>query len=160
MSKLDKHERRVLKHMMEKERREEESKTKSGGKAKWLGLAILAILIVSVGYVATTGLTVADDPDKSELVTSLDKFAQCLADNGAKMYGAYWCPHCANQKADFGDSFKFVDYVECDPRGENPRVQMCYDAGIQGYPTWEINGLQYPGEQSLQELSKLTGCEL
>ena len=29
-----------------------------------------------------------------------DSFAKCLADKQAKMYGLYWCPHCADQKAD------------------------------------------------------------
>src|SRR3989344_3569664 len=35
-----------------------------------------------------------------------DPFAQCLTDNGAKMFGAYWCPHCSDQKKMFGSSWK------------------------------------------------------
>jgi thiol-disulfide isomerase/thioredoxin len=27
-----------------------------------------------------------------------DEFAKCLTDNGAKFYGAFWCPHCQAQK--------------------------------------------------------------
>jgi hypothetical protein len=30
-----------------------------------------------------------------------DLFAQCLKDKDAKFYGAFWCPHCQNQKAMF-----------------------------------------------------------
>ena len=27
-----------------------------------------------------------------------DSFAHCLAKKEAKMYGLYWCPHCADKK--------------------------------------------------------------
>ena len=43
----------------------------------------------------------------------LDAFAKCLASKQAKMYGAYWCPHCADQKEMFESSFQYVPYVEC-----------------------------------------------
>ena len=33
-----------------------------------------------------------------------DAFARCLKDRQVKMYGAYWCPHCAEQKEMFGES--------------------------------------------------------
>ncbi|HIJ01189.1 TPA: hypothetical protein HA363_00925 [Candidatus Woesearchaeota archaeon] len=91
---------------------------------------------------------------------NLDEFAQCLTEKGAKFYGATWCPHCTNQKELFGDSFKYVVYVECADK-DNPQVQTpeCEAAGISGYPTWIINDKQYPGEQTLEGLAKLTGCE-
>lgn len=41
-----------------------------------------------------------------------DGFAKCLASKQAKMYGLYWCPHCADQKAMLGASFHYVPYVE------------------------------------------------
>jgi parvulin-like peptidyl-prolyl isomerase len=92
---------------------------------------------------------------------SLDGFAKCLTKNGAKFYGASWCPHCNNQKTAFGDSFKYVTYVECAVEG-NPQIQTpeCDQAGITGYPTWIINGQQYPGEQTLEGLARISGCSL
>src|ERR1700745_4165984 len=42
-----------------------------------------------------------------------DPFAECLATRNARMYGLYWCPHCADQKREFGASFQYVPYVEC-----------------------------------------------
>ena len=42
-----------------------------------------------------------------------DSFAKCLAAQQAKMYGLYWCPHCAEQKGMFGASFRYVPYQEC-----------------------------------------------
>jgi len=55
----------------------------------------------------------------------------------------------------FGDSFKYVNYIDC-PENQD----LCNEKGIQGYPTWIINGKQYPGEQTFQKLSELTGCSL
>ncbi len=84
-----------------------------------------------------------------------DAFAQCLADNGAVMYGTEWCSHCKDQKALFGDSFAKVNYVDCD---EN--MQKCLDAGVEGYPTWVIAGENYAGTQSLSKLAEVSGCAL
>ncbi|MGV8141606.1 MAG: SurA N-terminal domain-containing protein [Candidatus Woesearchaeota archaeon] len=92
---------------------------------------------------------------------NLDDFAKCLTENNATLYGASWCPHCNNQKEAFGDSIKYVTYVECADE-DNPQVQTdaCDKAGISGYPTWIIGGKQYPGEQSLSRLAQLSKCEL
>lgn len=91
----------------------------------------------------------------------LDGFAQCLTDNGVKMFGAYWCSHCESQKKLFGSSFDHIEYIECSEEG-NPRSQTaaCAAEGIEGYPTWEIDGQKYFGGQTLENLAGLTGCEL
>ena len=72
-----------------------------------------------------------------------DSFAQCLTEKGATMYGTAWCSHCKNQKAAFGSSFQFVDYVDCDQESGK-----CKLAGVESYPTWIIDGEKYPGEQT------------
>ncbi|NER83769.1 MAG: Vitamin K epoxide reductase, partial [Leptolyngbya sp. SIO1D8] len=82
--------------------------------------------------------------------------AEHLTDQGAIMYGAYWCPHCANQKELFGAAVKTLPYVECDPEGENAQPQLCQAKNLVGYPTWEINGELYPGVHSLEELAALS----
>lgn len=64
---------------------------------------------------------------------SLDDFAKCLADKKVTMYGAYWCTHCKADKDAFGDSFKYVPYVEC-----TEKAQECISAGVESYPTWII----------------------
>jgi uncharacterized membrane protein/glutaredoxin len=89
-----------------------------------------------------------------------DNFAKCLTEKGATLYGTYWCPHCANQKKLFGLSIKYVNYVECDPKGDNAKPELCEQNNIRGYPTWIINETHYEGEQSLERLSSLTGCSL
>lgn len=86
--------------------------------------------------------------------------AEYLTEIGAKKYGAYWCPHCHEQKQLFGEeAFKKVNYIECDPEGQNPQREACIAAGIQSFPTWEINGEFYPGVQSLDRLAELSGYQ-
>jgi uncharacterized membrane protein len=75
---------------------------------------------------------------------------------GGKMYGAYWCSHCYNQKNELGTDYsKYFEYVECDKEGENSKFSICRSKKIPGYPTWELYGEYYPGEKTLQELESL-----
>jgi uncharacterized membrane protein len=86
--------------------------------------------------------------------------AKHLKSIGAKEYGAFWCPHCFEQKQLFGkEAFKSVTYIECDPQGKNPQPQACADAGVKSFPTWEINGELYPGTKLPQELAKISGYQ-
>lgn len=134
-----------------------------------LGFAAIAGGISLVGLpaseahnwaIAETASTVASKPAdappaNNSAITSLAKH---LKEVGARMYGAYWCPHCNHQKEMFGAAaFRQIDYVECDPRGKNPRPNLCKAANIKGYPTWEIQGKMYMGVQSLEELAKASG---
>ena len=85
---------------------------------------------------------------------------QHLKQTGAKMYGAFTCPHCQNQKHLFGaEAAKQLNYVECHPQGQNAQPQACQLAGIEGFPTWEINGQKYSGEKTLQELADLSNYQ-
>ena len=87
---------------------------------------------------------------------ALDDFARCLSDRGAVMYGAYWCSHCQNEKKAFGNSFRFVNYVEC-----TDEPDVCTEKKIDGYPTWIVlDGRRFEGEQGLEKLSELSGCVL
>jgi hypothetical protein len=91
-----------------------------------------------------------------------DSFAKCLAAHQAKMYGLYWCPHCADQKAMFGAAFRYVPYQECAVK-EKPgeMASECKGAGVKLFPAWQF-GADAPKEGvfSLQELSDKTGCNL
>lgn len=88
-------------------------------------------------------------------------FAKCLTAKDVKIYGAYWCGVCAEQKKLFGDSFKYVTYVECAVRGSSAQMGTCRENNIQGYPTWLFaDGSRSAGLLSLAELSLRSGCEL
>jgi hypothetical protein len=91
----------------------------------------------------------------------LDAFAQCLASKQAKMYGAYWCPHCGDEERMFGSSFKYVPYVECGVPGSRAETPECKADGIKHYPTWVFaSGERHEGTLPLQTLGQMTGCGL
>jgi hypothetical protein len=92
-----------------------------------------------------------------------DEFARCLSKHDVKMYGAYWCPHCSEQKAMFDASFKYVPYIECGLPGNTSQLQqVCADAGIKHFPTWQFPpmGERVEGAIQLEDLSLRTGCPL
>ena len=45
-------------------------------------------------------------------IIAMTRWPSVMASKQVKMYGAYWCPHCAEQKEVLGSSYRFV-YVEC-----------------------------------------------
>ena len=90
-----------------------------------------------------------------------DQLAQCITQKGAKMYGAYWCSHCNNQKRMFGNSFSKINYIECSLSDGKTQTEVCQQAGINSYPTWEFgDGSRLEGELSLEILAQKTGCSL
>ncbi len=94
-----------------------------------------------------------------------DEFAQCLAESGVKMYGAWWCSHCQDQKKTFGNSWKVFEkaggYVECSPGGSRSFSQFCMDQGIDGTPTWRFpNSSEVSGKTDLYTISQKSNCEL
>lgn len=90
-----------------------------------------------------------------------DTFAQCIRDSGAKFYGAFWCPHCQRQKGLFGTSVQYLPYIECSAPDGNNQLQVCKDANVTSYPTWEFaGGKRATGEQSFETLAQETGCAL
>lgn len=90
-----------------------------------------------------------------------DDFAKCVSASGAQMYGAWWCPHCKDQKDMFGSSFKYINYVECSTPDGNSQTPVCISANISTYPTWQLkNGTRFTGVQTFDQLSSYTGCAI
>lgn len=118
-------------------------------------LIALTAGIVLLGLLGT-GCTPATDTAAQSYEARL---AEHLTEQDATMYGAFWCPHCSDQKELFGEAIEAVPYVECDPEGENAQPELCREKNIEGYPTWEIDGELYPGTRSLEELATLTEFE-
>ena len=59
-----------------------------------------------------------------------DTFAQCLTEKRLYMYGSISCSFCAKQRAMFGDSFQYVNEIECDPRNPNHEAQRCIEKNV------------------------------
>ncbi|MDP1624962.1 MAG: hypothetical protein Q8L64_04295 [bacterium] len=111
---------------------------------------VIALIVLGAFWVAKYA------KDSSAPNPALTAFAQCIASKGLTMYGAEWCSHCKAEKARFGAAFSYVPYVECP---ENTKI--CLDKGINGYPTWvDAAGTKYEGQQGLERLAEISGCEL
>jgi glutaredoxin len=84
--------------------------------------------------------------------------AEHLTSSGAVMYSAYWCPHCHEQKELFGkQASDQLNVVECAPDGENNQADLCRSKGLEGFPSWEINGSIDSGVKGLDTLAELSG---
>jgi uncharacterized membrane protein len=99
-------------------------------------------------------------PVTTESTPATLALAEHLTSGGARMYSAYWCPHCHDQKQLFGkQAAARLQVIECAPDGRNSQASLCESRKIQGYPTWEINGQLDSGVKSLQDLALLSGFE-
>ena len=114
-------------------------------------VAGLIILVIGVWYF-TVG---------SSAPGPYDDFARCLGEKGLTFFGAFWCPHCQNQKEMFGSSAKYLPYVECSTPDGGAQNASCQQRGIKSYPTWEFpGGERITGEVELSTLSQKSGCAL
>jgi uncharacterized membrane protein len=116
--------------------------------------AVVVIGLLHLNYVGVLGRPPAvEDPYARAL-------ALHLAERGAKMYGASWCPHCVEQKELFGASARRVPYVECSLGGPGSRqASACQAAGIRQYPTWIIGGQRFQEVLPLGRLAELTAFQ-
>ncbi|GAB4431398.1 MAG: hypothetical protein D6742_10390 [Cyanobacteria bacterium J069] len=132
---------------------------------------ILVSVVVLVGSLAwhniirTPPSEVADASSGPPITTVSGEAEVALARHlksvGARMFGAYWCPHCHDQKQLFGQpAVTEFTYVECAPDGANSQTDLCKATPqITGYPTWEINGQFYSGTQTLEQLAQASGYQ-
>jgi hypothetical protein len=146
---------------MSQQRRKRQAKREQGESSKtnfvrsersrtiFIAIAIVVVFVVIYYFAVRKG------------DTRLDAFAKCLSDKQAKMYGLYWCEHCAQQKEMFGLSFKHVNYIECGIKGSRDEGPVCKTAGVKNFPTWEFpDGSRKEGAQPLAVLSEKTACKL
>lgn len=140
------------------------------GQLFFTGIVVAMLVLVGTTgiYASVNNPAIADrsTPGESGLAITTTSGAAELAlaahlkQVGAKMYGAFWCPHCHDQKQLFGrEASSQINYIECDPKGKNPQPDLCEAANVQSYPTWEINGKLVSGTQSLEELAELSGYQ-
>jgi hypothetical protein len=132
---------------------------------KFLPAIITFVLVISCGLAlaacsqksnSTNTVAANETPADPKWIA----LAQALTKAGAKMYGAFWCSHCQDQKAEFGSAFKDVTYVECAPDKANPYKQSsaCKAANIEGYPTWIFaDGSRVESVMTYDELSQKIG---
>jgi thiol-disulfide isomerase/thioredoxin len=114
----------------------------------WILVAVAVVLIIGsmVWYSSRPG--------------EYDGFAICIKESGAKFFGAFWCPHCQDQKSLFGRSARELPYQECSTPDGQAQLQSCLEEKIETYPTWKFaDGTVKKGVVSMAELASITSCE-
>ena len=134
--------RDIRRVMSEERRKRQAARQTDSGKTKKVLPYIMILALFAAAYLA--GRYYKDH--------KYDSFAKCLAGKNARMYGLYWCPHCADQKREFGCA------SENDPHQLTP---ACKAAGVKLFPSWQF-GADPPkeGVLSLEALRDKTGCSL
>jgi uncharacterized membrane protein len=125
------------------------------GKRNWrIGSVVCAGTVVILLHLHYSGLF---DPMAGPEDPYLRDLAQHLSDSGAVFYGAYWCPHCQQQKSTFGAAARHLPYVECTPHGRRaPRATECEAHTINNYPTWTFGVHRVERHLSARELARIT----
>jgi hypothetical protein len=101
---------------------------------------IVVLLVVIVAFIALS------KPQGDITETE----AKCIGENSL-LYVQLGCHACKIQEEMFGDNYQYLTKIDCFVESEK-----C--SGISGTPTWEINGQEYVGVQSIEKLKELTGC--
>jgi hypothetical protein len=127
-------------------------------------ITALVVGVLSLGWAASVGKPAVETgkgvPPAVQAESSAAKveLASHLTASGAKLYTAYWCPHCHEQKELFGrQATEKLTVIECAPDGRNSQTALCEAKKIDGYPSWEINGQLDSGVKPLEKLAKLSG---
>jgi thiol-disulfide isomerase/thioredoxin len=118
------------------------------------GIGIVAVLVL-------LGISYGIQGYTATLPGKYDGLAACLVEKGAMFYGAFWCPHCKDQKKLFGNSAKLLPYTECSAPDGKSQLQVCVDKDIQGYPTWIFaDGTRKNEILTPEQLATTVGCPL
>ena len=127
-------------------------------------ITALLVGVIGLGWAASVGQPPVETgkgvplPVRSDSSPAAIALAEHLTAVGARMYTAYWCPHCYEQKELFGrQATAKLQVIECAPDGRNSQKELCDAKKIDGYPTWEINGKLDSGVKPLPKLAELSG---
>lgn len=100
--------------------------------------------------------------------TEEQSLVDCLIEKNVKLYSAWWCIPCEQQKEELEDElgeewnyFKENIFVECYDSGYK-RIEQCKGKKISAVPAWEIPGGNPEwlyGVQDLETIAEIAGCE-
>lgn len=110
---------------------------------------ILIWFILSLGF-----LLGCSSPQDTTSIINVEEIAKCMWQKWIKMYGTETCSHCIDQKELFGDSFKYINYVDC---AQTP--ESC--SKIEWTPTREFPGGELiAGKQMISTLTEKAWCDV
>lgn len=80
------------------------------------------------------------DSNNSETSSSEIKFAECLVQEGALLYGANWCQPCQWQKEVFREGWEIMkqNYINCTGDDGTGTSWYCQELGLKFFPHWEF----------------------
>ncbi|HCR42205.1 TPA: hypothetical protein DIV45_02485 [Patescibacteria group bacterium] len=128
-------------------------------------LAVVLVVLIVIWFVVYGTIKLPstnNNPDTTAPTqASIAALADCLTTKGYKLYGAFWCSHCKQQKDLFGISVNKLNYIECStPDGKN-QLEVCARENIEAYPTWGLpDGTKQTGLMTLQQLANSSSCPL
>ena len=99
-------------------------------------------------------------PNDMKPADKLDIFTSCLSGKDVSLYVSQSCDFSDEQSKLLGDGISKINTIICYDGKTDHQTSQCENLGIEGYPTWIINGKQLKGVQSLETLSKESGCSL
>jgi len=117
-------------------------------------LGVLVFLIVGFYLTSKTITDVTGRSIAGWIIKGLDDQDSCLEETDITLYVRQGCGYCVKQKDTLGDDINLFNVVEC---SETPEI--CSEAGIRGVPTWKINGQEYLGVKTLDQVKEIVGCE-
>ena len=126
-------------------------------------ITALLVGLVGLGWAASADQPVAQSGRAAPAVVSASSpakiaLAEHLTSMGARVFTAYWCPHCHDQKEAFGkEAAAKLQVIECAEDGANSQAQLCKQQGVQGFPSWQIKGVLDSGVKPLDTLADLSG---
>ena len=126
-------------------------------------MTVLLVGLLGLGWAASADQPVAQSGRAAPAVISASSpakiaLAEHLSSVGARVFTAYWCPHCHDQKEAFGkEAAAKLQVIECAEDGANSQAQLCKQQGVQGYPSWQIKGVLDSGVKPLNTLADLSG---
>jgi uncharacterized membrane protein/glutaredoxin len=126
-------------------------------------MTVLLVGLLGLGWAASADQPVAQSGQAAPAVVSASSpakiaLAEHLSSVGARVFTAYWCPHCHDQKEAFGkEAAAKLQVIECAEDGANSQAQLCKQQGVQGYPSWQIKGVLDSGVKPLNTLADLSG---
>ena len=96
--------------------------------------------VTSIIIALIIGISAAAFYLSGQELETYENFTACLHEKNVVMFGASWCPHCAEQKALFERGAKTIPYFECSPNGSaSPQDEQCAIRNVSAYPTWQFD---------------------
>jgi len=110
-------------------------------------IVLIVLILIVIGVIIAIEY-IQGDGDHSQTTIN------CIADNSLLII-TKTCGHCANQidiLGDYKNNFEIL-YVDDDP-------SLLETYNLRGVPSWIINEKVYTGVRSIENLKKLTGCDV